>query len=73
MLFSPPKPSYNESHPHLRWIPKSLPGSPPRVPVLFFECEEKSSKLVIFFHGKSEDMNNCSSFAWATADILGVS
>jgi pimeloyl-ACP methyl ester carboxylesterase len=61
----PSKPSYSLYNPNLIWLsrPKSDlnegdPSSPTDIPCLFLPYSEPSNKLMIYFHGNSEDIGD---------------
>lgn len=57
LLFPAPPPSYEreEFEKELIWVPKN-DMSHNAIPCLLLQCEEGSSKLLLYFHGNAEDL-----------------
>jgi hypothetical protein len=81
----PDTPSYDYDHKNLIWVPRRLLSSTSwnesdqalkknehRIPCLFLPCNSHSDKVILYFHGNSEDIGNCEYFFFAVRDAWKV-
>lgn len=81
----PDEPSYDADHKGLIWIPRKMLNEPswsepdiqkdkegPKIPCLFLPCNSHSDKVILYFHGNSEDIGNCEYFFFAVRDAWKV-
>lgn len=61
LIFPAPKPTYTDNHPDLYWIAKDKPKrkgtQKVQVPFLFIRNQNHYDRVLIYFHGNSEDIN----------------
>ena len=69
IVFPAPQSSYDEKNPNLHYINKKNGN---RIPFLFYRNAEIIEKLIIFYHGNSEDCDLAYTFITSLCDVIGA-